>query len=98
MIWVDWCLLVLGILSVVLGILRGFFREVATLAVWALALVIAMALGDSLAEYLKTYISVPSVRTAAGYAILFLGVLILGAIVTHFIVDLIRRSVISGTD
>ena len=32
MIWVDWCILGLGILSALLGILRGFFREVATLA------------------------------------------------------------------
>lgn len=98
MIWVDWCILSLGILSVLLGILRGFFREVATLAVWVLAVVIAVTFGETLAAYLATYISVPSVRTAAGYAILFLGVLILGAIVTHFVVDMIRRSVISGTD
>src|SRR5882724_2009210 len=98
MIWVDWCLLGLGILSVLLGILRGFFREVATLAVWALAFVISVTFGEMLAEYLTPYISVPSVRTAAGYAVLFLGVLIIGAIITHFFVDMIRRSVISGTD
>lgn len=98
MTWVDWCILALGLLSAVLGILRGFFREVATLAVWALALVIAVQFGDLLAESLQSYISVPSVRIAAGYAILFLGVLIVGAIVTHFLVDIIRRSVISGTD
>lgn len=98
MTWVDWCILGLGILSALLGILRGFFREVATLAVWALALVVAVEFGDLLADSLQTYISLPSVRIAAAYAILFLGVLIAGAIVTHFLVEMIRRSVISGTD
>jgi membrane protein required for colicin V production len=98
MIWVDWCILGLGLLSVVLGILRGFFREVATLAVWVLAFVVAMQFGQALAVSLDSYISVPSVRIAAAYAILFLGVLIAGAIVTHFVVEMIRRSVISGTD
>ena len=98
MTWVDWCILALGVLSALLGILRGFFREVATLAVWALALVVAVEFGDLLADSLTSYISVPSVRIAAGYAILFLTVLIVGAIVTHFLVEMIRRSVISGTD
>jgi membrane protein required for colicin V production len=98
MTWVDWCILGLGILSALLGILRGFFREVATLAVWALALVAAVEFGELLADSLTSYVSVPSVRIAAAYAILFLGVLIVGAIVTHFFVEMIRRSVISGTD
>jgi membrane protein required for colicin V production len=98
MTWVDWCILGLGLLSAVLGLLRGFFREVATLAVWVLALVVAVQFGELLADTLTTYISVPSIRIAAAYAILFLGVLIIGAIITHFIVELIRRSVISGTD
>ena len=98
MIWVDWCILGLGLLSALLGILRGFFREVATLAVWVLALVVAVQFGELLADQLQPYISVPSIRVAAAYAILFLGVLIIGAIITHFIVEMIRRSVISGTD
>jgi membrane protein required for colicin V production len=98
MIWVDWCILSLALLSILLGALRGFFREVATVLVWAFAVIIAVQFGDWLAGSLQTYISVPSVRMAAAYAILFLGVLIAGAIITHFVVDMIRRSVISGTD
>ncbi len=98
MIWVDWCIVGLGLLSALLGILRGFFREVATLVVWVLALVVAVQFGELLADLLQAYISVPSIRVAAAYAILFLGVLIVGAIITHFIVEIIRRSLISGTD
>jgi len=98
MIWVDWCILGLGLLSALLGILRGFFREVATLAVWVLALVIAVQFGELLADALTPYISLPSIRIAAAYALLFIGVLVIGAIITHFIVEMIRRSVISGTD
>ena len=98
MSWVDWCILSLGVLSGLLGILRGFFREVATLAVWVLALVVAVQFGELFATQLQPYISVPAIRVAAGYAILFIGILIIGAIITHFFVEMIRRSVISGTD
>jgi membrane protein required for colicin V production len=98
MTWVDWCIVGLGALSGLLGILRGFFREVATLVVWGFALLVAVQFGELLADSLVQYISLPSIRIAAGYAILFIGVLIVGAIITHFVVEMIRRSMISGTD
>lgn len=98
MIWVDWCLVGLLGLSVLLGLLRGFFREVATLTVWAAAIVVAVLFAEGLATAFERYISVPSVRYATAWLILFLAVLIIGAITTHFIVELIRRSPVSGTD
>lgn len=96
--WADWCIVGLLALSVLLGLLRGFFREVATLVVWVGAFVVATAFGDLFAARLETYVSEPSVRAAAAWVLLFIAVLIVGAIVTHFIVELIRRSPVSGTD
>lgn len=84
--WIDITLIVIVGLSTLLGLFRGFFREVAALIILILAFLISHYVGST---YLVSYVSGSSqaVLLALGYLCVFLLVLIIG----HFIIELINR-------
>lgn len=86
--WIDITLIVILGISTLLGLFRGFFREVAALIILILAFLISHYVGST---YLVSYVSGPSqaVLLALGYLCVFLLVLIIG----HFIIKLINRVV-----
>lgn len=92
MIWVDYCILVVFLFSVLIGVWRGFTREVLSLMTWLLAFALAWFFGDAGDRMLASKISDPTLRQAAAYAVLFFGGLLIGAIITHFAVQAIRDS------
>lgn len=98
MIWVDYCIVALLLVSTVVGVLRGFARETLGLITWILAIWASLAFSKPLGQFLEPHISVPSVRIAASYAITFLGVLLTGSIVTALIVRSLRGSLLSSVD
>ncbi len=98
MIWVDYCIVALLIVSTIVGVLRGFAREVLGLITWVLAVWLALTFGAALGHRLEPYIAVQSVRISAAYALLFLAVLLAGGITTALIVRGLRGSLLSSTD
>ncbi len=94
----DYVILAVILLSGLIGLFRGFFREALSLASWLIAAYVAFVLGPILAENLSEYVSTPSVRLAASYAALFLGVLIVGAVINYFVGKLVKSSGFAGTD
>lgn len=98
MIWADWFLLAALVISVLIGVLRGFTREVLGLLSWIVALGAALLLAPQAAGYLEPHIETPSMRIAASYAVVFFGVLVLGAIITFMASMLVRKSPLSGVD
>jgi membrane protein required for colicin V production len=98
MIWVDYCIVGLLLVSTIVGVIRGFARETLGLLTWVLAIWLAISFSGAAATRLAPYISVPSVRIAAAYALLFLGGLLFGGIITALIVRFMRASALSSTD
>lgn len=98
MIWVDYCILAVFVLSTLIGILRGFARESLGLATWVLAFFLAWLFGADLAMTLDDKILNPALRLATGYALVFLGTLLTGSIVTYFVGEAIRASGFGPTD
>jgi membrane protein required for colicin V production len=98
MIWADWFLLAALVISVLIGVLRGFTREVLGLLSWILAVVAALLFAPHALVYLEPHIATPSIRIAASYAVVFFAVLVLGAIVTSIVSMLVRKSPLSGVD
>lgn len=96
--WVDILILAIVGLSAVIGIFRGFTREAFNLATWILAFWAAFALAGGFAAWLAQYIETPSLRLILAYASLFLGVLIVGALITHLMTQLVRDTPFSGPD
>ncbi|MGH8461054.1 MAG: CvpA family protein [Stenotrophobium sp.] len=98
MIWVDWCIVAVFLVSILVGLLRGFVREVLNLLTWVLAFGLACVFGHMLAQMLVPYINEPAIRLACAYVVLFISGLIFGAILSHLISELIRHSIFSGVD
>lgn len=96
--WFDYSIIAVLVLSVLVGIWRGFVGEVLALACWVLAFWVAWMFGPPLAEQFSSSISVPSVRVMLAYAVCFIAVLIAGAIVSFLLRKLVTGSGLSGTD
>lgn len=95
--WIDITILgVLG-LSVLIGLWRGLVSEVLALVIWIAAFWVAWLLGPTVSEQLHM-ITVPAGRVAAGYALCFVLVLVLGALLRFLVQRLLVSTGLSGTD
>ena len=98
MTYVDWVLLGVIALSLLVGLLRGFVKEVFALAVWAAAFFVAFQFSGVVAEQLAGQVSLPSARNALAFGSLFLLVLLVGGLLTYLVGLLVEKTGLSGTD
>ena len=96
--WIDVVILALIALSAILSLFRGFVREAVALATWLVALWVAMAFYEDLATILSQWISTPSAQKITAFALLFVCVLLLGAIVNFLAGKLVDKTGLTGTD
>lgn len=82
-------------LSTFIGLVRGLAREVLSVIVWATGFVVALTLGAPVARLLELG---AGFGTAAGFVIVFVAVLIAGAIVQRMLAKLVRSAGIGGMD
>ncbi|MBD8898193.1 CvpA family protein [Rhodanobacter sp. DHG33] len=95
--WID--LTILGVLglSVLIGLFRGLVSEVLALVIWVAAFWVASLFGPAVSAHLVV-ITMPMLRLAAGYALCFVLVLVLGALLRFFVQRLLASTGLSGTD
>ena len=93
----DYAIIAALLLSVLIGLWRGFIGEVLALACWVVAFWVAWQFGAALAAQF-TAITLPSARLLLGYALCFFAVLIAGAIVSFLMRKLVAGSGLSGSD
>lgn len=98
MVWVDYLIIGIIIISSGISIFRGFVKEVLSIISWAVALWVALMFHSNLATLLAAYISTPSVRLFIAFFTLFAVTLILGALINHTISQLVEKTGLSGTD
>jgi membrane protein required for colicin V production len=84
--------------SVVIGMVRGVVVEVLSIAIWVAAVALALALGGTVGEMFAGSISLPSLRAALGYGLVFFGVLAVGAVVMWVLRKAVKTTGLSGTD
>jgi len=95
----DILLLVVMLISGLLAMIRGFMREILSIGAWIVAAVAALALYSRVAPFVKSYVSLGDTATnAIAAAIIFLVVLILVAIVTVRISDMVLDSRVGALD
>ncbi len=85
---IDLAILVVVGLSALLGAIRGFLTEVLSLLAWIAAFVLAFVAGDDLGRAMVA-IDPPLLRSLAGHALVFAGVLLTG----HLVIWLLRTLV-----
>ncbi len=98
MVWVDFLIVGIILISALISIVRGFVKEVFSLASWALAFWVALLFYPHMATLLVDYVATPSIRSFVAFASLFVVTLILGALVNHLISTLVKKTGLSGTD
>jgi len=86
--WIDWVVLAIISASVVLSVARGLVKEVASLAVWVLAVVGASRLAHLPAELLPQWLSAPLQQTA-GFLIILVLILMIGKLITMALKELV---------
>lgn len=98
MVWIDYFILAVVVLSALISLMRGFVKEAISLGTWILAFWAALTFADALAGWFSGSIQTPTVRFIFAFAILFVAVLILGALLNHLVSALVDKTGLSGTD
>jgi membrane protein required for colicin V production len=96
--WIDVVIISLVALSAILSLFRGFVKEAIALITWLVALWVAMAFYEELAVWLSQWIAVPSAQKVTAFGVLFVCVLLLGAIVNYLAGKLVDKTGLTGTD
>jgi membrane protein required for colicin V production len=96
--WPDYAILAVIAISTLVGVLRGFIKEVFSLVVWAAAFLVAYHFGGDVAAMMEDAVSLPSARSAMGFTGLFVEVLLIGGLINYLLGRLVETTGLSGTD
>ncbi len=98
MIWVDIVILGIIVISALFSLMRGFVREALSLLGWLVSFWLALTFAGDLAESFLSGISVPSLRVAVAFTIIFVLTLVIMALINKLASQLIKKSGLTGTD
>lgn len=96
---VDIAILSVVIVSALVGLLRGFIKEVFSLVNWVAAMILVYLFRDPVGTLLPLGESVsPLIRSIAGGVLIFAGTLIIGGLLSTLLHKLVKATGLSGTD
>ncbi len=95
---VDIAILCVVGVSALVGALRGFLREVLSLAAWVAAFWVAWATSDDVAPIFATLVTAPTGQLILAFVVVFVGTLLGVGIVNWLIFKLADKTGLSGTD
>jgi len=98
MVWVDYLIPGIIVLSALFSLMRGFVREALSLIGWVAAFWLALRYANPLAELFLSSITIPSLRIIVAFTILFVLTLMLAALINHLAGHLVKRTGLTGTD
>lgn len=98
MIFIDWAILVVLLVSALISLRRGFTKEAMSLVTWIAALIIARVFSDNLATLMTGWLANESHRFTAAFAILFIATIIVGSLINHLLGEFVRVTGLTGTD
>lgn len=94
----DVGIFVLIALSALIGLIRGFVKESLSLATWVAAFGLSALYWQVLATKLPFGIESQVVRLGIAFAIIFFGVLLVGAVINHWLSSLVAGSIFGKLD
>ncbi|MCB1866864.1 MAG: CvpA family protein [Chromatiales bacterium] len=98
MIWPDYVIVAIVLLSVTISIIRGFVREAISLATWVAAIWVALVFYEPLATHLEAYIAHDTLRLAGAFFSILIFTLLVGALINYIVALAVSRTGLSGTD
>lgn len=98
MVWIDFIILLIIILSAVISSVRGFVREALSLSGWIIAFWVSLTFSGGLSTLFDGSIDDPILRLIVAFLILFIASLIVSAIVNYFVIQLVQRTGMTRAD
>ena len=98
MIWVDYAIIAIVVVSAGISVLRGFLREALSLAGWVLAFWLALTFAGDVSALFEHSIAQPSMRHALAFFTIVVSTLIITAIVMYLVRLAVDKTEITGTD
>ncbi len=98
LIWIDYVIIGVIFISALIGLFRGLIKEAFSLGTWIASIIVGIRFSQPFSVFLTDYIEVPSVRIAAAFIVLLLLTLILGAMLSHLVSQIVDKTGLSGTD
>lgn len=95
--WVDAVVFAVISASVILSLVRGLVKEIASLAVWVLAVVGASRLAHYPAELLPQWMT-PPIQQTAGFLLMLVLILVIGKLITAALKELVSAAGIGTID
>ncbi len=95
---IDYAVLGILIVSVLLGLMRGFVRETLSVAAWFAAFWSANHFSPLLAEMLPQAISGAPLRILVAFVAIFLGLLIVLALLTRLLSGIVKKAGLGWMD
>ena len=96
--WLDMILIGVMLISALLAMIRGFMREVLSIAAWVIAAAATLYAYAKLLPYAKTYFNNDVVAAAAVIGGTFLGTLIIVSVITVRFSDMVLDSRVGALD
>ena len=99
MIWVDFVIIGVLLLSSLFGLIRGMFKEVLSLLTWIMAYVLAQSFWPALDFLLLPLMSeVPSIRAPLAWGVLFVSSILVGSLIQRLVLELVRVTGLTSSD
>ena len=99
LIWPDYIIMMMIVISTIISLFRGFVRESLSLAGWILAIWVSMMFMNQMSVLMKPYLNLPpSILSVVSFTILFILTLIITGLVTNLISKLVKKTGLSSAD
>ena len=85
------------LLSILIGVVRGFIKESISLITWIVAICLAIMYASPLSAHIS-FTKSPLVHTLTAFLLIFVGMVFVGALINYMISSLIRRTPFSIPD
>jgi len=95
---VDYVVIILLLVSVAAGVIRGAIREVMNIGGWVLAYSLARAYASDLAPLFADWVREPVARTLLGWVVVFLVVLVVVSLLASLLSEVVRKLGLSSLD
>lgn len=98
MTWIDYTIVGIVGASMAISVIRGFVRELFSIASWIAAFFVGFQFSESFAANLAPWIQSDTFRHILAFMLLFSCTLLVGSGVSHFIVSMLRKTGFGITD
>ncbi|MBL4744366.1 MAG: CvpA family protein [Cycloclasticus sp.] len=98
MIWVDFVIIGIIFVSALIGLFRGLVKEAFSLGAWIISIIVGIRFSQPFSVFFVDYIDVPSIRIGVAFVVLLLLTLILGAMLSYLVSQLVDKTGLSGMD